>query len=436
MTKPARLTNRRRFLQQSAAIGAAPLALSWTACRSATIRPDKLRIGVVGVAGRGGANLRGVSGEDIVALCDVDEKRLDAAAKRFPAAKKIIDFRELVELDGIDAVVVSTPDHTHAPAAAAALRKKLHVYCEKPLTHTVREARTLIELAKKNERVTQMGTQIHSLDNYRRVVELIRAEAIGKVKEVFVFCNKHWSAKARPKGEHEVPKHFHWDLWLGPAAERPFHPHYHPANWRRFWDFGGGTLADMGCHYIDLAHWALDLRRPVKVSAEGPPVHDYVTPRSLAVRWLHRLADGREIPVHWHDGGKFPKQLKELGLGTWRNGVLFVGDDGRWLISDYTRHVLGPLIRFADFKKPEPSIAKSIGHHREWIEACKVGTGEGSETTCNFEYSGALTETVLLGTVAYRSGKAIEFDAQKLAVGGSDEAQKLLHKEYRAGWSL
>ena len=354
----------------------------------------------------------------------------------FLTLRKLVDFRELAELDKLDAVVVSTPDHTHAPAAAAALRNKRHVYCEKPLTHTVHEARTLIELAKKHERITQMGTQIHALDNYRRVVELIRSEAIGKVKEVYVFCGKSWSAKARPKGEHEVPKHFHWDLWLGPAPERAFHPHYHPANWRRFWDFGGGTLADMGCHYIDLAHWALDLRRPIKVSAEGPERHDDATPNWMSARWIHKLADGREVPVHWHDGGKYPKRLKELGLGTWRNGVLFVGEDGRWLISDYTRNVLGPFIRFTDFEAPKPSIPKSIGHYKEWIEACKVGSGKGSETTCNFDYSGALTETVLLGTIAYRAGKAIEFDAKQLAIKGDEGSSKLLHKTYRKGWTL
>ncbi len=355
--------------------------------------PDKLRLGVIGVAGRGGANLGAVASQHIVALCDVDEHRLAGAAKKFPKAKRFVDFHELIELDKLDAVVVSTPDHTHFPATKAALTRGLDVYCEKPLTHTVAQAREIAKLAQEHKAVTQMGTQIHALDNYRRVVELVQSGAIGKVREAWAFCNKSWSGKGRPKEAVEPPSYLHWDLWLGTAPPRPYHPGtYHPANWRRFWDFGGGTLADMGCHYLDLVHWALKLRVPQKTTAKGPPVDPEGTPTWLEVHYEHP-----HHRVHWYDGGKQPPILAKLGLEKWKNGVLFVTDDS-WLISNYAHHEFGPKERFKDFKRPAPWIPKSIGHHKEWIEACKTR----GPTTCNFDYSGALTQAVLLGNDAYR----------------------------------
>jgi predicted dehydrogenase len=393
---------------------------------------ETLKIGVIGVGGRGGGNLNAVAGEEIAALCDVDEGRLAGAGERFPGATRFVDFRELIELPGLDAVVISTPDHTHAPAAAAALRRRLAVYCEKPLTHSVHEARTLRRLAREAGVATQMGIQIHANDNYRRVVELVRSGVIGPIRTVRVMCSKTWSGGERPTETPPVPEGLHYDLWLGPAPERPYHPLYLPANWRRWWDFGNGTLGDMACHHMDLAHWALDLGVPSHVSATGPQPHAETTPAQMDVYWRHPATESRPaVEVSWHDGGARPPELAELGLEGWGDGCLFLGDDG-WIVANYDRHELGPTERFVDHVPPAPSIATSIGHHAEWIQAAKRGT----PTTCPFDYSAALTETVLLGNVAFRSGASFDWDATRLDARGAPAAQELLRRPYRDGWSL
>lgn len=423
---------RRRFLERAAALGFAPSVFLQD--RKVEGRRAKLRLGFVGVGGRGGSNLGGLRNEQVAALCDVDEHTLAKAASRFRGAKTYVDWREMIAEHELDAVVVSTPDHSHAGPAAAALRKGLDVYCEKPLTHTVHESRVLRQLVKEHGAVTQMGTQIHALDNYRRVVELVQSGAIGPVHEVWVFVNKSWSNGRRPKDTPPVPNYLHFDLWLGPAPERPYHPCYLPAKWRRFWDFGGGTIADMACHYVDVAHWALDLDAPTKISAEGPPVDKEGTPDKLRVTWEHPAkGKRRSVVVHWWDGDQHPPALRSLGLENWRNGVLFLGKDG-WLITGYTKHVLGPVEKFKGFEPPKPWIPKSIGHHKEWAHACKTR----DKTTCNFAYSGALSETVLLGNVAYRLGREITWDAERGQVEGEARAaaEKLIHEHYRDGWAL
>jgi len=422
--------SRRDLLRMGAALSAGAVLSSCATHRTRVI--ETLRIGVIGVGGRGGGNLNAVAGEEIAALCDVDENRLADAAVRFPSAARFVDFRELIEHPGLDAVVISTPDHTHAPAAAAALRRRLSVYCEKPLTHSVYEARTLRSLAREAGVATQMGIQIHAHDNYRRVVELVRSGVIGPIRTVRVMCSKTWSGGERPMETPPVPEGLHYDLWLGPAPERPYHPAYLPANWRRWWDFGNGTLGDMACHHVDLAHWALDLDVPEHVSAQGPAPHTETAPAQLVVHWRHAATAARPaVEVSWHDGGARPGELAELGLSDWGDGVLFIGDDG-WIISDYDRHQLGPLERFADHVPPKPSIPTSIGHHAEWIQAVKQGT----PTTCPFEYSAALTETVLLGNVAYRSVASFEWDGDRLETVGAPDAQELLRRPYRDGWEL
>ncbi|MBM3495543.1 MAG: Gfo/Idh/MocA family oxidoreductase, partial [Armatimonadetes bacterium] len=245
---------RRRFLAGGAGVR---LLIGVSAASARTYQAnDKLAIGIVGVANRGGANLDGVASQDIVALCDVDERYLDRAATAFPAAARYTDFRKMIQEARLDAVVISTPDHTHAPAAALALRRDLDVYCEKPLTHTVHEARVLADLARRRRRVTQLGTQIHAGSNYRRVVELIRAGAIGEITEVHVWCGGGYSGGDRPSETPPVPAGLHWDLWTGPAPERPYHPAYVPHQWRGWWGFGNGTLGDMACHHMDLPFWA------------------------------------------------------------------------------------------------------------------------------------------------------------------------------------
>jgi predicted dehydrogenase len=326
---------------------------------------------------------------------------------------------------------VATPDHTHAPATLTALRAGLHVFCEKPLTHTVYEARLVAETAAKHKRVTQMGTQIHGGDNYRRVVELIQSGAIGAVNEVHVWVSTTYGGADRPKEMPKVPAGLDWDLWLGPAPKRPYHPTYVPFYWRGWWDFGGGALADMACHYMDLPFWALKLRHPTKINAEGPPPHPESTPHGLTVHYDFP-ARGELPPVKltWYDGGKRPALFAQGKLPKWGNGVLFIGSKGM-LLADYGKRKLLPEKQFADFTPPKPTIANSIGHYKEWVEACK----HGGPTTCNFDYSGALTEAVLLGNVSYRLGKPIEWDAKKFKANEAG-AEKYLRPVYHNGWTL
>jgi predicted dehydrogenase len=432
---------RRRFLQTTAAVGAAGF---WQGLLRADIQKqgsanEKLHVGVIGTAGQGRYNWNEVAktgGAEIVALCDVHETRTKEARDRFPQAKFYTDFRQMLEQKGLDAVVVATPDHTHAPATVMALKAGLHVYCEKPLTHNVYEARTVAETAAKHKRVTQMGTQIHAGDNYRRVVELVQTGAVGPVSEVHIWCGRGGGRgrvnSDRPKDTPPVPDGLHWDLWLGPAPHRPYHPAYVPGSWRRWWDFGGGTLADMACHYTDLPFWALKLRHPEKIAAEGPPPHPETAPPWVIVHYEYP-ARGELLPVKvtWYDGDKYPPQFSGDQSRPWNAGVLFVGSKGM-LAANYTDHKLLPEKQFADFQRPKPFIPTSIGHHKEWVEACK----NGGPTTCQFDYSGALTEAVLLGVVSYRLGKPLTWDAKNLRAVNEPEAERFLRTEYRKGWTL
>jgi predicted dehydrogenase len=429
MTHPL---HRRDFLRTAAALGTAALAVG-PARPSAN---DRLQVGVIGVGGQGNHDWRAIraGGAEVVAFCDVDETRADVkkAREEFPKVPFHTDFRRLLEQKDLDAVVVATPDHTHAVATLAALRSGRHVFCEKPLTHTVHEARLVAEVAAKAQRVTQMGTQIHAGSNYRRVVELVQTGAIGPVKEVHVWCGAQYTAGDRPKEAPPVPQGLHFDLWLGPAPERPYHPGYVPFYWRRWWDFGGAALADMACHYTDLPFWALKLRHPTAVAAEGPPPHPEAGPAWCVVHWEYPARD--ELPpvkLTWYDGGKKPAFLAERKIPEWGNGVLFVGDQGM-LLADYGRHLLLPEEQFKNLSRPKPFIPESIGHYKEWVEACKAG----GPTTCPFAYSGALTEAVLLGNVAYRLGRPITWDAVNLKAVNEPMAERFLRKEYRKGWEI
>lgn len=429
--------NRREFLRRAGLSGAAVATFGVQACQTLP-RPrrmspnDKLNIGIIGVANRGAANLGGVSGENIVALCDIDSNYLAEAARNFPSAKTYKDFRKMLEQNDIDAVVVSTPDHCHAPATLAAIHLGKHVYCEKPLTHSVYEARQVAEAAARYGVTTQMGTQIHAGENYRRVVEVIQSGAIGPVREVHVWVGKSWGGGDRPTERPSVPDNLDWDLWLGPAPERPYHPTYLPANWRRWWDFGGGTLSDMACHHTDLPFWALDLHVPKTVQSVGPPPHAETAAVQLTVRYEYE-ARGDLPPVNltWYDGGLRPPHFREHNLPEWGDGCLFVGDKGM-LLADYDKYALLPEADFEGYEPPDPTIPRSIGHHREWIQACKTG----DPTTCNFEYSGALTEAVLLGKVSYITAEKIEWNSRKLRAENSRVASSILRREYRKGWEV
>jgi predicted dehydrogenase len=439
---------RRRFLKASLATAAA----TWTApsfVRGQNLN-EKLNIGVIATGGRGGGNLNAVASENIVALCDVNEANLNRAAERFPQARKYRDFRRLYDqANDLDAVVVSTCEHTHAFATLPALQMGKHVYCEKPLTHSIWEARIIRQAAHAANVATQMGTQIHAGDNYRRVVELIQSDSIGPVREVHVWVSRAWGwhaseeqAKAardivfvqdRPSQADPIPDGLDWDLWLGPAPERPFNNVYFPGpKWYRWWDFGSGTMSDLGSHWIDLPFWALKLKYPVTIEAQGPPPHPEIAPASMQATYQYDArGDLPPVRLTWYQGTNKPAVWQEQKIPQWGSGVLFIGDDGM-VLADYGKHILLPEEKFADFQPPEPFIPPSLGHHAEWLHACKTG----APTTCNFDYAGWLTEANHLGNVAYRVGKKLQWDPDTLRATNAPEADPMIRREYRDGWKL
>lgn len=432
-------SSRRDFLRHSAAawfVGFTATKPIWADSKSPN---EKLNLAIIGCGNKGAHNVDQLTHENIVALCDVDANYLNQQAQRFPHASQYRDYRRMFDeaAGKIDAVVVSTADHTHAPATAAALSLGKHVYCEKPLTHTVKEARVIAELAAKQKVATQMGTQIHAENNYRRVVEIIQSGAIGPVREVYNWCNKGWSdgrfGPAKP-----APPHLEWDLWLGPAKTRDYCDGIHPANWRRFWEYGSGTFGDMACHVMDLPFWALGLRHPTSVECKGPEVHPDGAPAWVLCDYeFPARGDQPAVKFHWSDGGahhdlvKATKDAEGRSLAEWGLGVLFVGDKGM-LVADYGRYLLLPGDKFAGFQPPAKTIPDSIGHWKEWTTACKTG----SPTLCNFDYSGALTETVLLGIVAFRTGEKLEWDPVNLKAKNSKTADNFITKSYRKGWEV
>ena len=437
----SKLINRRRFLSSAAAsvavAGAWPV-LGQDVLRTPTTAPGKkLKIGIVGVGGRGYSHVReiaAIGNANVIALCDVDSERLASAATKIPAAARFADFREMLRLPGLEAVVVSTPDHTHAVATAAALRAGKHVYCEKPLTHTVAEARAITKLAGETGLVTQLGIQIHALDNYRRVVELIRAGAIGTVDQVHIWHERtNRPIDATPT---EPPATLDYDLWLGPVPHRPYLKGFHPYNWRRWWAFGSGLLGDIGAHFMDVAFWALDLRTPSRVEASGPAPSAEFTEAGVVAKYEFPARDGKPaVRLAWYDAPSFPPIRSELKIDEkfLREGVLFVGQDGM-LFTNYQRHILLPQEQFRDFKRPTTTIASSPGHQQEWINACLAGDPQAA--SCPFSYGGPLTEAALLGTIAYRCGKPLEWDAQNLRFPNAPEAERHLSSAYREGWTL
>lgn len=434
--------SRRTFLRTSAV--AAGAVLGAPAIARAQNVNDLLNIAIIGCGGRGGGNLQAVRSQNIVALVDVNEENLNRAAEQFPDARKLTDFRKLYDYaDEFDAVVVSTCEHTHCFATIPALQLNKHVYCEKPLTHNIWEARVVRELYEKTKVATQMGTQIHAGPNYRRVVELIQSGAIGAVSEAHVWVGRAWGrqseeeAKAandivfvqeRPAEADPIPAGLNWDLWLGPAPERPFNNVYFPGpKWYRWWDFGNGTMSDLGSHWIDLPFWALNLKVPLTIEASGPPPHAEIAPASMEVKYEYAArGDMPAVTLTWYQGHNKPQLYKEGAIPQWESGTLFVGDKGM-LLADYGRYVLLPEAQFEGFVPPDPFIPDSIGHHNEWIEACKTG----ELTTCNFEYAGWLTEANHLGNVAYRAGQKLEWDPVALKATNCPEADQFIKRQYR-----
>lgn len=423
--------DRRSFLKSAAILGAG-VWCGGTRARRRRSANDRLDVAVIGAGNRGWADLEAVSGENIVALCDVDETFLARAGERHPKAARFRDFRKLLDDAKCDAVVVATPDHTHACATLRALAAGRHVYCEKPLAWSVQEARDVAALAAKSGLTTQLGTQVHSGAPYRRVVEKIRAGAIGEIREAHVWVGRAWAGGEAPSGDHAVPKPLDFDLWLGPAAARPYRPGWHPVGWRGFWDFGGGTLSDMACHHLDLPVWALDLGHPETVEAEGPPVHAAFAPPSLIVRYAFPARGDRPpVQLTWHHGPKRPPACSDPAFPKWGDGTLFVGSKGM-LLADYHGFRLLPEGDFEQDPAPrDMSVADTNLHQVEWLEAIRAGR----KASCDFAYGGRLTEIALLGNVAYRAGGKLRWDGAAGEAKDCPPAQALLARaDPRPGW--
>jgi len=449
-TLPSSAISRRRFLKSTTAVGAAATVGFAPAILRGRNLNSRLNIAIIGAGGRGGGNMESVASENIVALCDVNENNLNRAAQVHPKARTAVDFRKLYDhAKEFDAVVVSTCEHTHAFATLPALQLGKHVYCEKPLTHNVYEARVIREAAAKAKVATQMGIQIHAGDNYRRVVELIQTGAIGPVRECHVWTSRAWGwqpnegeaqknqdivySNQRPAGSDPVPSGLHWDLWLGPAPERPFHSIYFPGpRWYRWWDFGNGTMSDLGSHFNDLPFWALKLQTPLTIEASGPPPHPEIAPASMqAVYEFGPRGDLPAVRMTWYQGSNKPLPWREKTIPQWNDGILFVGDRGL-LLSNYDKYQLLPEEKYRDFQRPTPFLEPSKGQHAEWLHACKTG----APTSCDFEYSGWLTEANHLGNVAYRVGKKLQWNAAEMRCANAPEAEPLIRRAYRAGWTL
>lgn len=416
----------------------------------AALRPrspnDRLRLGVVGCGGKGLSDMQECAKlHDIVALCDVDEGKARQARAEQPRAAFHEDWRDLLDRERLDALVVSTPDHSHAGPALAAMALGLHVFVQKPLTHTVHEARLLRDAAQRQRVITSMGNQGTCLDGFRTAAECVRAGVIGAVREVHVWTDRPiWPQGIdRPSHVDPVPATFRWDLWLGPAPWRPYaagrkdgpFKGYAPFHWRGFWDFGTGALGDMACHVANLPFFALELDAPTRVEAEATGTTAETAPKRSTIRF-HFPARGRRGPVTmvWYDGGALPPADLLPGVALRNGGFLLVGDQGTlYSPTDYgERFELHPLEKFAGFTPPAPTLPRSPGVHAEWLQ----GIVDGRQPLACFDYAAPFTEAMLLGNLALRTGGAIDWDAAAMRVTNSAAAQQLLTKTYRRGFEL
>jgi len=403
---------------------------------------EKLNIAGIGVGGRGAGDLQEVESQNIVALCDVDWRQAAGAFKRYPNAKKYKDFREMLDKEdkNIDAVIVATPDHVHAVASMAAIKRGKHVYCEKPLAHSIYEIRKVTEAAREAKVATQLGNQAQADEGIRLVCEFIWAGVIGPVREVHSWCNRPISPRGldRPTDTPPVPEGLDWDLWLGPAKWRPYHPWYLPFSWRGWWDFGTGVLGDIGCHQFAPIYRALKLGYPISVEACSSGVNEETAPLASIIRYdFPARGDMPPTKLTWYDGGLMPARPAELEDGRRFGDAddnLYVGDKGKML-----SHRLLPESRNAEYGKPPKVLARSPGHHQEWLNACKGGEPAGS----NFNVSGPMAEVVLLGNIAvrmgqqlYEKGLKLYYDGPKMEIANLPEANKYIRPEFREGWTL
>jgi len=402
---------------------------------------ERLNFACIGVQGKGSSDSSdaGKNG-NVVALCDIDDLRMAKKAREFPKAEKFNDYRKMLDDlgDKIDAVTISTPDHHHAPAAIRALKLKKNVFCQKPLTWSLYEARTLRETAKKMGVATQMGNQGTAGSGLRESVEIVRAGDIGQVKEVHIWTNRPvWpQALGRPTDKPAVPANIHWDLFLGPAPERAFHPAYQPFKWRGWLDFGTGALGDMACHTMNMPVMALDLFDPISVQAETSGIYENETYPKWSVITYEFAARGDFAPLKmtWYDGGKSPDLALLQGAKKTNSGALLVGEKGSlYSGGDYGgSYQLLPTNKFVGYKKPEQSLPRSPGHFKEFADACRGGAPAMS----NFDYAGRLTETVVLGNLSLFVDKKVMWDAKNLKATNAPELAKVIKRDYREGWEV
>ena len=451
---------RRRFLADStktvSAFAIAPTLISKADApveRRKLSANDKLNLAFVGVAGRGGDNFKEITSAEevnVVALCDVDETNLVGVGVKYPMAKRYRDYRKMLEVEkSLDGVVISIPDHNHAPAAMMALKLGRNVYCEKPLTRTVKEARAITLAAREAKVATQMGNQGMAFEGNRFIMEWLADGCIGPVREVHVWSDRptnggkpdfYWAQGIqRPADTPPVPATLDWDLWLGPAPQRPYNPAYVPFKWRGWWDFGSGGLGDMGIHNIAPVYSALKLAAPLSVCASSTPVFPETVPAASTVHFEFAAREGMPpVKLHWYDGGIMPARPDELAEGEelkrW-DGCILVGDKGKMLVNGWGGESprLIPEARDKEYQRPPKTLPRSVGHHKEWLLACR----SGSPTRSNFDFAGPLTEAVLLGMVCVRNGgDKLEWDSANLKITNDPEANRFLHYQYRKGWEL
>ncbi len=439
--------SRRYFMMGSAATAVGGCATTTTQSAAPVKRAvspnEKLNIAGIGIGGKGGGDVDSVNSENIVALCDVDDRHAAKVYKRYPNAKTYRDYRVMLEKEkDIDAVIIATPDHQHAIIAMAAIQLGKHVFCQKPLTHSVYEARVLAKAAREAGVATQMGNQGQASEEARVLCELVQDGAIGKVREIHGWSNRYprISARgmARPEGSSPPPDTLDWDLWLGPARSRPFVPHtYQPFVWRGWWDFGCGVLGDIGCHNFSAIFKALNLGAPASVEAistasqRPPEVNTESAPVASMVHYDFP-AEGKRpaLTLTWYDGGMMPRRPDELEDGRkfgGGDGMLYVGDKGKIL-----GHRLIPETAMKDYGRPPKTLPRSPGHYQEWIDACKGGKPAGS----NFDFAGPLTEAVLLGNISIRTQKKLFWDSSSMTITNAPEANDYVNPSYRDGWSL
>lgn len=459
---------RRRFIRTAASAAAAFTIVPRHVLGGPKFVPpsEKVNVAIIGAGGQGRTNARALFNEadaQIIAVCDPVEqedytrfyyrgmagrKPVKAEIEKQYAAKtpnyrcaEYEDYRAMLEKEkAVDAVLIATPDHLHAVISVAAMRAGKHVYCEKPLTHNVWEARQVAKVAKETGLATQMGNQGHSGEGIRLTCEWIWDGAIGAIREVHAWSDAgRWViGQGRPKETPPPPKGMNWDLWLGPRENRPYHPDYAPFNWRAWWAFGGGALADMACHNLDPAVWALDLKDPLTIEASSPGVDAEIVSHCAVFRYKFG-ARGNQPPVNvtWYDGGLRPPLPSEVAEGETLegggNGIIFIGDKGVISCAGWGgKPQIFPSAKMDAYKWPAKTIKRSKGHHRDWIDACKGGDPASS----NFEYGARLTEIVHLGNVALRSGKRIEWDPVHLKAKNAPQADPFIRGQYRKGWEI